>query len=41
MAKRLADIDAVTVDRVREYFKKWPITGPGLLVSLGPRDWPN
>ncbi|MBI5764848.1 MAG: insulinase family protein [Planctomycetes bacterium] len=41
VAKRLADIDAVTVDRVREYFKKWPITGPGLLVSLGPRDWPN
>ena len=36
VSQRLADIDAVTVERVREYLRKWPITGEGLLVSLGP-----
>ncbi|MEK6643450.1 MAG: pitrilysin family protein [Planctomycetota bacterium] len=41
VATRLADIDAVTVERVRDYLRKWPITGQGLLVSLGPRDWPS
>jgi len=29
VAQRLADIDAVTPERIRDYLKKWPILGPG------------
>ena len=36
VSRRLAEIEAVTVERVREYLRKWPVTGDGLLVSLGP-----
>jgi len=36
VSQRLADIEAVTVERVSQYLKKWPVTGDGLLVTLGP-----
>ncbi len=39
--ERLAAIEAVTVEAVARYLHEWPITGEGLLVSLGPRDWPR
>lgn len=41
VTERLAAIEAVTVARVRAYLEAWPMTGPGCLVSLGPRDWPK
>ena len=41
VSQRLADIDAVTPERILEYLKRWPIRGRGVLVSLGPRDWPE
>lgn len=38
--ERLAEVDAVTSDSIREYLAGFPIDGPGLLLSCGPRDWP-
>lgn len=37
----LAEVDAITVDRVHEYFAKFPVNVGGHLTSVGPRDWPN
>ncbi|HOJ72844.1 MAG TPA: pitrilysin family protein [Phycisphaerae bacterium] len=37
---RLAAVDAVSAESVAEYLRRWPITGPGYLVSVGPRVWP-
>ena len=41
VAERLAAIDAVTPSSIRGYLERWPLSGDGLLVSLGPRDWPS
>ncbi len=38
---RLAAVEAVTAKRIADYLARWPITGPGLLLSVGPRDWPE
>ena len=37
----LADVDAVSVDTVREYFSQYPIDRDGHLTSVGPRGWPK
>ncbi|UCD28901.1 MAG: insulinase family protein [Planctomycetota bacterium] len=39
--ERLAAVDAVSSETIGDYFSKYPITGEGLLVSVGPRDWPR
>jgi predicted Zn-dependent peptidase len=41
VSERLAELDAVTVDRARAYLAAWPLAGEGSLTSLGPRDWPG
>lgn len=38
---RLAAVDAVTAESIAEYLQKYPVTGDGLLVSVGPRRWPE
>lgn len=40
-ADRLAAVNAVSAERVAEYLRRYPITGEGCLVSVGPRDWPT
>lgn len=37
---RLAAIEAVSADSIAGYLKRYPITGEGLLLSIGPRAWP-
>lgn len=37
---RLAGIEAVSTASIADYLRKYPITGDGLLLSIGPRDWP-
>ncbi len=38
--QRLADVDAITVDRIAEYFESYPFDAQDrLLISVGPRDW--
>jgi len=37
----LADVDAVTVDSIYEYFQEHPINVEHHLASVGPRDWPT
>ena len=39
--ERLADVEAVTLDRVTHYLTEWPVVGEGLFLSLGPRHWPE
>jgi len=39
--ERLAAVDAVTTDKIRDYVRRWPIDGPHYLVSVGPRKWPT
>jgi len=39
--QRLAAVDAVTTDSIACYLERFPITGNGYLVSVGPRDWPE
>lgn len=39
--ERLAEVEAVTVQRVNEYLGEWPIVDGGLFLSLGPRRWPE
>lgn len=39
-AVRLAAVDRVTPKRIAEYLERCPITGEGVLLSYGPRDWP-
>jgi len=36
----LAAAEAVTTQSVEAYLRQYPIDGPGLLISCGPRDWP-
>ena len=37
----LAEVDAITVDSIREYFEQYPIDIDGHLASVGPRSWPE
>ncbi len=37
-AERLDAVDAVTAERVAGYLERFSLTGPGLLVSVGPRE---
>ena len=37
----LAEVDAVTVERLAEYFEQYPIGEGGHLASVGPRHWPE
>ncbi|MEK6676248.1 MAG: pitrilysin family protein [Planctomycetota bacterium] len=37
----LADVDAVSIDTIRDYFREFPIHTGGHLASVGPRAWPN
>ncbi len=37
----LADVDAVSVDSVRQYLQEFPINVDGHVTSAGPRDWPE
>jgi predicted Zn-dependent peptidase len=37
----LADVDAVTVDTVYDYFREYPVNVDGHLTSVGPRLWPE
>ncbi len=39
--QRLAEVDAVSQDSIAELFQRFPIDGDGLLISVGPRDWPD
>ncbi len=39
--ERLAEVEAVTGDRVQQLLVDWPITGEGLFLSVGPRLWPE
>lgn len=38
---RLAAVEAVTAGTIAAYFEERPITGEPLLVSCGPREWPQ
>jgi len=37
---RLAAVEAVSTKTIAKYLERFPITGDGLLLSVGPRDWP-
>lgn len=37
---RLAETEAVTAETIAAYLREYPVTGEGLLLSVGPRDWP-
>lgn len=37
---RMAAVEAVTEQSIAGYLREYPITGEGLVVSIGPRDWP-
>lgn len=39
--ERLAAVDAVCEATIAEYLQRFPITTEGLLVSVGPRNWPH
>jgi len=38
--ERMAAVEAVTQESLAEHLARYPITGEGLLLSCGPRDWP-
>jgi predicted Zn-dependent peptidase len=38
---RLAAVDAVSAETIAAYMERYPITGEGFLVSVGPRAWPE
>lgn len=37
---RLAAVETVSVRSIAAYLERYPITGDGLLLSCGPREWP-
>ena len=37
---RLAAVEAVSTKTIAKYLERFPIDGDGLLLSVGPRDWP-
>jgi len=39
--RMLADVDAVSVETVRDYLNEFPLNQEGHLVSVGPRQWPE
>jgi predicted Zn-dependent peptidase len=39
--ERMAAVNAVNDETIRKYFQRFPITGEGFLVSVGPRQWPG
>ena len=39
--ERLAAVERVSDESIRDYLQQFPITGEGLLVSVGPRAWPE
>lgn len=39
--QRLAAVEAVSVESIARYLNQFPITGEGMLLSVGPRDWPE
>lgn len=39
-ADRMAAVEAVSAESIAEYLRRFPITGDGLLLSIGPRAWP-
>jgi len=39
--ERLAAVNAVSEASIGEYLRRFPITGEGFLVSVGPRQWPD
>ena len=39
-ADRLAEVEAVSAERIADYLNAFPMTGEGFLVSAGPRQWP-
>lgn len=39
-AQRLAAVEAVSARSIAHYLERFPITGDGLLMSCGPRQWP-
>lgn len=39
--ERLAEVEAVSVDSVRDYFAEFPINTEGHLTSVGPLNWPQ
>jgi len=38
--QHMAKLEAVTVKDVHDLLAEYPITGEGMLVSVGPRNWP-
>lgn len=41
LAEHLAQIEALTVSDISAGLREYPITGEGMLVSVGPADWPS
>jgi len=39
VAERMGAIEAVTAQSVRGYLERWPVSGPGFVCSVGPREW--
>jgi predicted Zn-dependent peptidase len=40
LGEHLAEIERLKTDDIGELLREYPITGEGLLVSVGPADWP-
>ncbi len=40
VAERLERVDEVTVESIGALLSRFPITGDGYVISVGPRDWP-
>ena len=38
-AERLAEVDAITPQKIAAYLEQYPIIEGGHLISVGPRDW--
>ncbi len=38
--ERLDRVNRVTADSIARYLQRFPITGNGYFISVGPRDWP-
>lgn len=41
VAERMEAVESLTRERLAEYLERWPITRDGLMVSVGPRRWPE
>ena len=38
--ERMAAVEAVSAESIAQHLARFPITGEGLLLSIGPRPWP-